>query len=427
MSAAAALALIMAGGLTVTSPRSETTVEQAKVLMTSGRFEEAQGLLDQGRESGPAEVERLFLLGLIAVERHQPRIAIERFRAASVREPGAIRIRLELARAFYLDRDYENALRQFQRARAGNPPPEVIATIDRFMADIRRNKKWSYHFGLAVAPDSNINGATSAREAVLLGVPFELGDNARRQSGIGLAIETRGEIAPSIGDGLRLRIGVGLDRREYHGGRFDDSILTAEAGPNLVRGRWDASLLASDFKRWFGQTRRIGGAGIRLEASYFPDSRSAIPVGLSVQKIRYSDAPAYDATLYAVQIGVARALSPSSVAMAKVGASRQQATAGYASNHSLSLGLSWALDMRGGFSIRVEPLVVESRYDAPDPFALVRRQDLLRQVSFSVVNRRIVLSRFTPRLSYTLARRDSSVELYRYSQRRLEIGFTSDF
>ncbi len=427
MAGAMVLPLVIAAGIVSGQPDATLAVAQAKALINAGRWSDAQDVLDASRARQRADVETLFLLGLIAIERQQPRIAIDRLRAALVRKPGAIRIRLELARAFYLAHDYENALRQFQRARAGNPPPEVIATIDRFMADIRRNKKWSYHFGLAVAPDSNINGATSAREAVLLGVPFELGDDARRQSGIGVAIETRGEIAPSIGDGLRLRIGVGLDRREYHGGRFDDSILTAEAGPNLIRGRWDASLLASGFRRWFGQTRRIGGAGIRLEANYFPDSRTAVPVGLSVQRIRYADAPAYDATLYAVQTGLARVLSPSSVIIAKVGASRQQATAGYASNRSLSLGLSWALDMRGGFSIQVEPLVAKSRYDAPDPFALVRRQDLLRQVSFSIVNRTIVLSRFTPRLSYTLARRGSSVELYRYSQRRLEIGFTSDF
>jgi outer membrane protein len=38
-----------------------------------------------------------------------------------------------------------------------------------------------------------------------------------------------------------------------------------------------------------------------------------------------------------------------------------------------------------------------------------------------------VLSRFTPRLSYTFVKRASSIALYEFTQNRLEVGITTAF
>jgi hypothetical protein len=48
-------------------------------------------------------------------------------------------------------------------------------------------------------------------------------------------------------------------------------------------------------------------------------------------------------------------------------------------------------------------------------------------LQLAVLNRRIILSRFTPRVALTIARRRSTVDIYDYSQRRIEVGFTSAF
>jgi len=37
------------------------------------------------------------------------------------------------------------------------------------------------------------------------------------------------------------------------------------------------------------------------------------------------------------------------------------------------------------------------------------------------------MSRFTPRIALTIARRRSTIDLYDYSQRRIEVGVTSAF
>ena len=84
-------------------------------------------------------------------------------------------------------------------------------------------------------------------------------------------------------------------------------------------------------------------------------------------------------------------------------------------------------DLPGGFSVYVEPSYGASRYDAADPFFGERRKDRLLELQVAVLNRSIVFERFTPRLALTFARRNSTIDIYDFNQRRLEVGITSSF
>ena len=57
----------------------------------------------------------------------------------------------------------------------------------------------------------------------------------------------------------------------------------------------------------------------------------------------------------------------------------------------------------------------------------MKRNDRLAQIQLSLLNRRIVLSRFTPRVTYTFARRSSNIALYNFTQNRVEIGLSTVF
>ena len=132
-------------GLTAAAPLSAQPITfeaigTAKALIAKGRTDEARALLQNLSARYRASNDIDFLLGLLAVEARDYPAAIDRFRAILVRSPGAVRVRLELARAFYLKGDHANAYRQFQFARAGNPPPGVVANIDRFLGQIRQQK-----------------------------------------------------------------------------------------------------------------------------------------------------------------------------------------------------------------------------------------------------------------------------------------------
>src|ERR1700743_2916213 len=162
-------------------------VQAAQLLLANNRLDDAKRLLDHLLTAKPDEREFLVLRANVAVAQQDYDTAISLFRRILVHEPEAERVRLELARAFFLKGDYDNADRQFRFARAGDIDDTVKANIDHFLGAINRLRQWTVNFSLALAPDSNQNAATSATQVNIFGLPFALDKSARRQSGIGVA------------------------------------------------------------------------------------------------------------------------------------------------------------------------------------------------------------------------------------------------
>ena len=408
-------------------PPVHTSVASARALMQSGRSAEArqllQGLATRNRRSNDID----FLLGLLAVQSSDYDTAVGHFRSILVRSPNAVRVRLELGRTFFLKHDYENAFRQFQFARAGKLPTGVGPSIDRYVAAIRKQQDWSYKVSVAIAPDSNINNGTSSRETEIFGLPFELGEDTRRKSGIGVAIDASAEFAPQVSDNVRLRIGTAIQRRQYRDADFNDMVVAVYAGPRLELRGWDLSLLATGFRRQLGARRLSEGAGARLEGAYTPGARTQVSFGLAVHEVRYPDYSLQDGRSFSAWSGAVRAITPSSSINARIGGSRKTARTPELASWSGWIAAGYYRDLPGGFSIYVEPSYGSSRYDAADPLFGRRRQDRLLELQLAVLHRRIVFTRFTPRVALTFTRRDSNIDLYDFNQRRLEVGLTSSF
>jgi len=408
-------------------PPVHTSVASAKALMQSGRSAEARQLLQELATRNPRSNDIDFLLGLLAVQSSDYDTAVDHFRSILVRSPNAVRVRLELGRTFFLKHDYENAFRQFQFARAGKLPRGVGSSIDRYVAAIRKQQDWSYKVSVAIAPDSNINNGTSSRETELFGLPFELSENTHRKSGIGVAIDASAEFAPQVSDNVRLRFGAAVQRRQYRDADFNDMVVAVQAGPRVEFRGWDLSLLATGFRRQLGGRRLSEGAGARLEGIYTPGARTQVSFGLAGHEVRYPDYSLQDGRSFSAWSGAVRAITPSSSINARVGGSRKTARTPELASWSGWIAAGYYRDLPGGFSIYVEPSYGSSRYDAADPFFGRRRKDRLLELQLAVLHRRIVFTRFTPRVGLTFTRRDSNIDLYDFNQRRLEVGLTSSF
>lgn len=396
-------------------------------LMNQGRLDDAETVLNRRLSVSPKDTQARFLKGMIAAARGNHQLAIRQFRSILIDEPNATRVRLELARSFYLARDYGNAVRQFQFALAGKPPPAVIANINGYMASIRDSKNLSYNFAIAIAPDSNLNTGSSAREVSLFGLPFDLSESARQRSGIGLSVEAGAEWAPRISKGKRWRIGFSGERRMYSSSEFNDMSLAAFTGPRLISGKWDISLLGTAYKRWYGSAPYSHAVGARFEATHYLTPRLTVSGALSVQKVAYSHAREREGPLISLNAGGFYALTPSSGLTIKGCISRQRAQIDAYSNWSAFAAAGFYKDLPMGFSAYVEPSYSLARYDD----ALIgfgsKRTDNSQSLLLALLNRHLVLTRFTPRLSYTLTRQKSSIPLYNFNRNRVEIGLTTVF
>jgi tetratricopeptide (TPR) repeat protein len=411
------------------APRQQEIPENtaAAILIEAGRLEDAKLILAHVLQITPNDNEAIFLVGIIAVAEKRYDAAIAAFRRILTAEPDRERVRLELARAFFFEADYDNAERNFRFARAGDLPPETKTVIDQYLAAILRLRRWSYNVGVALADDTNVNGATSVHAVDLYGLPFTLSDNARQKSGSGIAVDLGGEWSPLLWGSTKARFGTAIHRLEYGGHSFDDMTISAYAGPEFLFPRWQVDALITSFRRWYGGELYNEGIGGRGVVSYTLSPKLQLATALDLQTVSYRTATFQNGPIISGNMALSYTNSPSSFSRITVGTASQRANLAAFANNTYWLALDYYRDLPFGFSANLEPAFSWTRYDAPLAAFGVTRSDRAWALRFDVLNRRIEYAGFAPRLSYIYASQHSSIALYRYSRSQIQLGLTRQF
>src|SRR5690606_8418728 len=86
--------------------------------------------------------EARFRLGMMLADQKRHADAALAFRAILDEQPGAARVRLELARVLAAMGDEGRARQQIRQAQASGLPPEVAQVVDRFAAALRSNRRF---------------------------------------------------------------------------------------------------------------------------------------------------------------------------------------------------------------------------------------------------------------------------------------------
>ena len=200
-------------------------VERAKALLLSGKLVDALELLRRLTAEAPDDPDANFLLGMGALGALRGRTApdgsewtkeavlafhdeaVAAFKRVVNTQPGLARPRLELARALFergrcqreVDRVFEHlfgddcdaAERQFRRAIAGDVPEAVVGNVNQFIGIIRARQRLTGHFEVALAPDSNVNSASSV-DCIFIpafpGLCFRLSEESAATSGLGVTV-----------------------------------------------------------------------------------------------------------------------------------------------------------------------------------------------------------------------------------------------
>ena len=401
--------------------------QAAQLLITNGRYADAKKLLDRSLALRPDDSETLFLLAAVAAAQKDYDAAIALYRRLLAHEPDAERVRLELARIFFLKGDYDNAERQFRFARAGHVPDTVKENIDRFLSAIYRLREWQFNFSGAIAPDTNENAGPTINEVTIFGLPFALDPNAKKQSGVGVAGDLNGEWSPRITDNIKARIGGEVTRLEYSGGKFDDMTISGYAGPQFLFSNWDFSLLGTGFDRWYGNRPYLIGTGGKLAAEVGITSNILVAGSFGVQNIRDSVIPQQSGILFSLQAQPTYVLTPSSLMLLQGGFNRQDAEIAPYAYSGYWAGVGYQQDLPVGFSAGIQPTFYSTHYDAALPAFGVTRHDTAWTLAFTLLNRRLDYHGFTPRFSYVLTNQRSDISLFSYTRNQFQIGITSLF
>ena len=253
-------------------------MQTGRMLLRAGRLEHARAFLAQARPSDEEkEIERLFLLGRIEMRLGLPRQAIERFEAILVRRPGLTRVRLELARAYYLiDRD-DKAKHHFGLSMGDRLPSSVEAAVDEFLRRIDARKRWSVSVSAAILTESNPARRTGSEEVRVGNVPFQLGEEARSSSGVGKLLGAGVSFSPPIAEDLRAALAASAAAKLYERSDWNEISVTGDIGLTRLFDRGNVSGGVRIGRRWIGgdPDHRSAGPWVRGAGGYSPRRASS--------------------------------------------------------------------------------------------------------------------------------------------------------
>ena len=418
-------------------------IAAARALIEAGRFGEALAVLAPLVQRETVDANAVFLYGLAAVGAAQlPDVpgetrerlldeAIGAFRAMLIEEPRLLRVRLELARAFYLKGEDDLARRHFEVVLASEPPEAVVANVNSFLSSIRARRRWRFNLGAALAPDNNIGGTSEERTIYIFDLPFQRNVDELTTSGIGVSLWGGAEYHYPVAQDLRIRAGAQFARREYERSQFDQLFVGTHLGPRWLLDRdTDLSVLGSARQRWVGTApddRELGG---RLEVGHRIGPLVTVAGQASWHGRRYRTRTHLDGPLLDASIRASWVVDPTVRLEFSGGYGRQRPKSIRYRHRSRWLGTGVSVILPLGFTVGAGAEVRWADYQGNwFPHTEIREQRKDRTVSFraSVHNRGWTVFGFSPELVLVDEERETNAQLYDFQRTRGELRFVQQF
>ena len=361
--------------------------------------------------------------------------AIAAFREMLVADPNLVRVRLELARAFYLKGEDSLARRHFEAVLAGGVPQPVAANIHGFLAEIRARRRWSMYGGFAIAPDTNI-GAGSDERTIYIPVfgqalPFTRDAEELTSSGVGLVLWGGGEYQYPTGPGTRLRAGANVSRRDHSGSQFDEASLAVHLGPRaLLTTRTEASLLATARQNWAGTVKDHHAFGGRLEAAHRVSRSVTVSGRLSLEDRHYRTRTGLDGPAGDLSLSGAWVVSPTVRLDLSAGYGRDRPARERDRNERYRVGAGISVALPRGFTVSGGGDYRWTNYEPGwSPYVQDNgaRKDETWSARASVYNRGLTLMGFSPELGVVHEVRTTNAQLYDYERTSGELRFVRQF
>lgn len=418
----------------VTRLTPEQLLGEVQALVAQARFAEARPLLEALSNVPALRLEYRFLSGYVAQQTNDLDGAARFYRAILTDDPTQTRVRLELARVMMLQGKAQSADRQFRLAEQDDElPPEIARTIRAARDVIRSKRAWSLNVDLGLAPDTNINNATSADSInVYLGgqqVPLTLDESARPRSGVGRTGSVDAGLRLPMSDAALMLIDADVVGTDYDGSTFDDFAYEAAAGPELrVSSVTRVRLQAVGAQRVYGNriaTRQVGlkGGG---ETMLSARTRVGLQIDARRTDARFDDAfSGWQVGGYAtVERAVAKAIIASGGLFARRDALDSEAFS--STEGGMIAGIGGELPL--GLNVALSGTASRAVYDAPlFFFAPAPRKDWRTSLRATLGVRAFRIAGLSPSATLSVSRIDSTIDYYSTTRARVRFALARYF
>lgn len=382
----------------------------------------------------PEQIEIVFQGGLAELEAGRPGPAAIAFRKILATDPALVRVRLELARAHFIMRAWEDARREFVTVLSGALPQIVRRNVMHFVRaiDARRGLDWSLTAGLTPNLFNTREYVTDDAELMLFGQPLIFRLQRRDPPPFTLDIDGGAELrryAGTLGDIGLVGYGGGFFSVSEAPGAIDDEhsgglriglraiwpVTTASAGLRATHRRTLGADYESRVGLEFGIDRRFA-RGLSVFGT----------AGLDI--LDAHDRQDRDGTAARVRGGFSRAFGGLGAAGIALSLNHEAARVDFLGFDELRAEIFGQADL--GFGVRAEGAVFVTRLlfgAVQAPFSTTRRET---EIGADVkLNKQdlVIMDAFTPFVKLGASRRRSSIAAFGYDELRFGVGMTRAF
>jgi outer membrane protein len=371
--------------------------------------------------------EARFRLGLMLADRaHKYREAAAEFRRILDEKPGAARVRLELARMHAMLGNVGAAEREFRAAEAAGLPPEVERMVRFYAGALSARKAFGGSLEVSLAPDSNINRATRSDTLSTVIGDFELNEDAKAKSSVGLALRGQAYHRLRLQEGIILLSRVSASADLYRERDYDDVALSVQSGPEYASGADRITFAFGPGWRWYGMKPYSASIGGSAAWQHPMGRRTQLRVEGAIASVNNRRNDLQDGETYSLSASLDRAFSARAGGGVQVHGFRDDARdPGYATT---SGGVSLYAFRELGRTTAVAT-VGYSHLEADERLFLYPRRRVEDRFTASIAGtfRALRIGSFAPLIRLRWERNRSTIEIYDYKRLSAEFGVASAF
>ena len=405
-------------------PKTDSRITEAEALFASQKIAELKPLLAALKQQNPPHLAVLFLSGIVANLDGDYAAAANEFRAMLTRDPSLIRPRLELALALQKNGERQAARYHYEQVLAANLPDTVKRNVYQQLGDIRERLP-TLRMSVDLVSDSNPNQTTNSRVIQIGGLSYVLNDAGSAKSVFGVLVTADANL-PLPSDPSWYAHAYG-EVYEYPSRSLDLMYGEVSIGKRFDKGAHSLAVQLGVHASSFQDRALYDGYLARTNLFMRPTPKLAVVLDASFRTNEYDSLTFLSGHL--ITVGINNIYVPSPTQRWDLGASITKNNADESAYSYTQPGLTarFIQEWTGGWitGARLQGLIAD--YDAPDPFFGETRRDKEARVEIDVLNRKLKLWTFSPKLLMGVVKRESNLELYSYDRIYVRAGLSTEF
>lgn len=333
-----------------------------------------------------------------------------------------------------------------RRAEHNAPTAQTRAAAVKDFQFVRRVKPMRTLLDFSIFPTSNINNGSTNDEIVINGIPFRVPVSGQPHSGTGLRLGFHTTYRKPVSDTTLLRFGLKGTTTQYvlsskskalgsglTGSDFAYASFEVQAGVTLFRpefkgvGFGSTRLDAALGRSWYGGNSLANYGRLSIEQDYGFTPNAMARARIAVERQDRLDNPASSATIKSFDLDMVHSLK-----------NRARLSYGFTLRDTVSDSNLVETDVKGArISYTTKPMQMgitptfTLAYDRTDYTRLsvggVGRVDDRLSGTVSVLFPKVSYYGFSPTVSVTASRKDSTIDIYSTKNLNMNAGFQSSF